>query len=347
MMIDILMNILFNLFFFGFFALFYFLLHLSEKKSNRFGSYFLYGLAGFMFVLFVFLGVLFHLIAMLMVNTDWNMTTNGMPFPIPPQEFPKVFHRFGFSLWIPSLIALLFYIPWLRKKMAIRIPIEPMNRIHTITLMLSMLILIQMAMTYSIGIDTLSAMETETDVWSLIAGIWSQDLMFAFIGLVGVGFWTKRNFKESLQRLGIEKPTKHQVIWGFAIAIGLVVIAYLLEVLLIQTNIANDPDIQEYTEKLIGPLFTTIPGILTLGLAAAIGEETIFRGALQPRFGILLTSLLFALVHSNYGLSISTLIVFGVGLCLGLVRARFNTTTAMIIHAIYNMSLGFISYFHS
>lgn len=345
-MIEILTNIVFNVLLFGFFAFFYYLLHLSEKKSKRFGSYFLYGLVGFMFVMFLFSGILFHLFAFLIHTADGNMT-NGIPFPIPPQELPKLFHQFGFSLWVFSLMALLLYIPWLRKKISLQIPIDPTNRIHTVTMMLSTLILIQMAMTYSIGIDTLSTMEPETDVWNLIAGIWSQDLMFAVIGLVGVGFGTKRNFKESLKRLGIEKLTKHQIKWGVAIAIGLVVIAYLLEILAIHTNIANNPEIEEYTEKLIGPLFTTIPGILTLGLAAAIGEETIFRGALQPRFGLILTSLLFALVHSNYGLSLSTLIVFGVGLCLGLVRTRFNTTTAMIIHAIYNMSLGFISYFHS
>jgi len=83
---------------------------------------------------------------------------------------------------------------------------------------------------------------------------------------------------------------------------------------------------------------------LTLGLAAALGEETIFRGALQPRFGLILTSLLFAIVHSNYGLSISTLVVFLLGIVLGLVRIRHNTSTSMIVHAIYNITLGLLAY---
>jgi membrane protease YdiL (CAAX protease family) len=81
-----------------------------------------------------------------------------------------------------------------------------------------------------------------------------------------------------------------------------------------------------------------------LGLAAALGEETVFRGALQPRFGLVFTSILFALLHSQYGLSFSTIAVFVIGLVLGVLRLRANTTTAMITHAVYNMSLGLITY---
>jgi membrane protease YdiL (CAAX protease family) len=94
---------------------------------------------------------------------------------------------------------------------------------------------------------------------------------------------------------------------------------------------------------LLGPLFTSIPGILTLGLAAALGEEIIFRGALLPRFGLIYTSILFALVHANYGISAATLVVFLLALVLSLVRYRYNTTVCMIIHATYNISLGILS----
>ena len=37
------------------------------------------------------------------------------------------------------------------------------------------------------------------------------------------------------------------------------------------------------------------------------------------------------------------MIVFGVGLVLGLVRQRANTTTSMLVHASYNISLGVIA----
>lgn len=340
---DIISQVLINVFVFGLFVLLYFFLNQAETEpvtsSKKFGAIAIYVLVGIGFFLSLLIGLLFHILAFSTALDSLGLMMN--------MDEPTL-HKVGFSVWIPSLIALLFYIPALRRGIARFIPLNPTSRVHTVTLALSMIIIIQMAVTtYAIGIDVLSETQAESSVWSLIASIWSQDLMFLLLGFVGVGLLTKRSFPETLERLGLRKPTGNQIFIAFAIAIGLVGVAYILEIILAQYSSSTDQNVQEYTEKLIGPLFTSIPGILTLGLAAAIGEETIFRGAMQPRFGILLTSLLFALVHSNYGLSISTLIVFGLGICLGLVRARFNLTTAMIIHATYNMSLGALSYLQS
>jgi len=88
---------------------------------------------------------------------------------------------------------------------------------------------------------------------------------------------------------------------------------------------------------------SSLVGIITLGAAAALGEEMVFRGALQPRFGILLTALLFALLHNQYGVSLATLVVFILGLVLGWTRKYINTTTSMFVHATYNITLALIS----
>jgi membrane protease YdiL (CAAX protease family) len=118
----------------------------------------------------------------------------------------------------------------------------------------------------------------------------------------------------------------------------------LLERLASQVGLGANPDVERLTEQMLGPMLTSLPGVLTLGLAAALGEESIFRGALQPRFGLVLTAILFALLHSNYGITLSTVLVFGVGLVLGVLRLRYNTTTSMFSHAIYNITLGMITY---
>ncbi len=123
----------------------------------------------------------------------------------------------------------------------------------------------------------------------------------------------------------------------------LVAFAFSMEYVAGFIGVSADPEVEELTKQLLGSLFTTVPGILTLGLAAALGEETVFRGALQPRFGLLITSILFALMHSNYGFSLSTLVVFLVGLALGVVRLRFNTSTSMVVHATYNITLGVLA----
>ena len=78
-------------------------------------------------------------------------------------------------------------------------------------------------------------------------------------------------------------------------------------------------------------------GALILGASAGIGEEAIFRGALQPRYGIVIPSLLFMVLHGpQYGLNVLLLSLFAVSIILGLERKYVNTTAAMITHALFN-----------
>ncbi len=142
-------------------------------------------------------------------------------------------------------------------------------------------------------------------------------------------------------------PTARQWAIGLAAGVAMVPVVLGLEYLASLTGWGASPDVERLTEELLGTLFTSPIGILTLGLAAALGEETLFRGALTPRFGILFSSLLFALVHSNYGITLSTLVVLLLGILLAVLRLRYNTTTAMATHAIYNMSLGALAYLSS
>jgi uncharacterized protein len=154
----------------------------------------------------------------------------------------------------------------------------------------------------------------------------------------------RRDWGASLQRLGIVRPTGRQVLLGVGLALLLVPLVLLIEYVASWVGVSADADVERLSEQLLGPLFRSPFGIFTVGAAAALGEETLLRGALQPRFGLLLTTILFALLHSNYGISLSTLVVFLLGLVLGIVRMRANTTTAMIIHAVYNATLGLLAY---
>ena len=80
-----------------------------------------------------------------------------------------------------------------------------------------------------------------------------------------------------------------------------------------------------------------------LAAAAGLSEELLFRGALQPIFGIVPTSLIFAVSHVQYGLSPATLTVFLLSVVLGIIRKRSNTTVAILVHAGYNFVLGLLS----
>ena len=83
---------------------------------------------------------------------------------------------------------------------------------------------------------------------------------------------------------------------------------------------------------------------LLIGVGAAVGEETLFRGAVQPALGITLTSLLFASMHTQYGPSIILVHIFLLSVGLGLLRKYANTTLAFITHATYNFTLVLLSH---
>jgi uncharacterized protein len=84
---------------------------------------------------------------------------------------------------------------------------------------------------------------------------------------------------------------------------------------------------------------------LLIGLGAGIGEETLFRGAVQPRLGIVLTSVLWAALHVQYGPSVILVYIFVFSLALGFLRNRINTTATFITHTSYNFLTVLLAYF--
>ena len=75
---------------------------------------------------------------------------------------------------------------------------------------------------------------------------------------------------------------------------------------------------------------------IVLGLSAGIGEEVLVRGALQARTGLFWASLLFAAGHVQYTW-FGMLTILALGVTLGLVRRSSNTTTAIVVHALYDI----------
>jgi uncharacterized protein len=243
------------------------------------------------------------------------------------------------ALFIVSIAALLVLIPSIRRLISHSISIEPDNDVHTISLSLSFLVFVL----YILTAFSLEQLIQDSAQGTTISSLWTPDILLALTALFGVGWLQKRNTKDTLSRLGLVKPTWKMVFIGISFALGFVVINILLEQIASIIGFGIDPDVDKITNQQLGPLFETIPGILTLGLAAALGEELIFRGALLPKFGLLYTSILFTLVHANYGLSVATLIVFILALTLGILRIKHSTTLTMITHASYNIILGLIA----
>jgi uncharacterized protein len=163
-----------------------------------------------------------------------------------------------------------------------------------------------------------------------------QVALYLVLAYAAVGWWFVRPLRAATERLGIRAPTVRTV--GVAVAglVAALVVAGIANALALwlQPDLAAELDAvtEDITAEVQNPL-----GALLLGVSAGVGEEAIFRGALQPRYGIVLTSIVFAVLHApQYGLNFAILGLFGVSVVLGLLRARFGTTAAMITHALYN-----------
>lgn len=250
-----------------------------------------------------------------------------------------------------SFVALVLLLPAARRGLARLIPIDPTRTVHAVALSFTMLIVINMVVILAIGLDTLTElvitqaaeMETFTVSPTVLLGLWTQQILMAIWAVIGVGWLARRSFTGSLERLAIRLPHGREVLAGVGGGFLAVFTSATVAGMASMFGYGVDPDVQSLNEALLGPVFRSLPGILTIGFAAALGEETLFRGALQPRFGILITTILFAITHNQYGLSLSTVVVFFAGLIFALLRRRFNTSTAMIAHATYNTSLGLLA----
>ncbi|MEJ2208052.1 MAG: type II CAAX endopeptidase family protein [Anaerolineae bacterium] len=180
--------------------------------------------------------------------------------------------------------------------------------------------------------ETLAEIGLSLSIWDVLL----SGLPLLAFGLVGVGLWIRRNGRQTLERLGITAITWPQLL----LAVGVILLLLGFDFLINQLWQEVDPFGYSSMEDVMNTLFgglTTILGAIVLGLSAGISEETLFRGAVQPRLGIVVAALLFTIGHLQYGFTAATAEVFVIGLVLGLVRKRANTTLCIIIHAGYNM----------
>ena len=174
-------------------------------------------------------------------------------------------------------------------------------------------------------------------------------LTMAFYSFIGIGLGTRRRFKECIERLDLKKPDLYYVFIGVVLVcmIDFVVwnIPYILSELFFKPEVGHTAvnytsTESYYVREVVETIKQHTPSLferVALCIIVGVGEELLFRGALQPRFGNLWTSLLFASMHYQY-LSVITLIdVFLISYALGIIKNRSNTSTTILIHTIYDL----------
>jgi membrane protease YdiL (CAAX protease family) len=169
-----------------------------------------------------------------------------------------------------------------------------------------------------------------------IAELLIQAVAFVALAYIAAGYPYWRDLWGATERLGIVVPDLRTI----GIAIGGTVASFAVAALAGYAAQQLEPGLNEALDEVVNQMTAQVQnplGAIILGASAGIGEEAIFRGALQPRYGLIIPSILFALLHGpQYGFNVTLLGLFGVSIILGLERKYVNTSASMITHALFN-----------
>jgi len=154
------------------------------------------------------------------------------------------------------------------------------------------------------------------------------------LALAGVGFLLTRGLRATADRLDLRPLGRWALLGALGIAALFHALVWVLEraEVLLLPNLAALEDRFDYEFVGVPP----VVGGLLLSLGVGIGEEMLFRGAMQPRFGVVLTAVLFAMFHVQYQLP-GIGMIFLVGLGMGLLKRRTSTTFTAAVHVLYDV----------
>ncbi len=220
------------------------------------------------------------------------------------------------------------------------LPLNPASAVHTLALVcagwLVAASIIQLTQSSVAEIvEAIGSIEISSLVW--------QALLFILVAVAGVGLFIRRSPQQTITRLGLERLTGPQVLIGLFWIVILVLVQWVAGAVWFWLNPDESEQIQSLNLQLQAGL-DSVWAWLILALATGVSEEILFRGALQPVLGVWVTAVLFALVHIQYGLlTPATVALLIIGLVLGILRQRHNTTLAIFVHAGYNFALGMLA----
>jgi uncharacterized protein len=230
-------------------------------------------------------------------------------------------------------LGLIFLWPAVQRAVARILPIRPGSPVIYLTVVLGLLLVAQQLSTQVTAQPPLTYGE-----------LLAQDIPFLILAFVGVGIFIRRSPRETIERLGLFPPRQKR--WWLVSIVGIgifMAVAFGIEAVANVVAPTQQKQVTDVTTVLFSH-FNNPAAIVFLGVLAGVVEETLFRGAILPRFGIVVTAILFAALHIQYAVSFATLEVFVLGMGLGWLRVRSGSTLPCIVtHAGYDIAVGFLS----
>ncbi|MCL5011707.1 MAG: CPBP family glutamic-type intramembrane protease [Candidatus Marsarchaeota archaeon] len=169
-------------------------------------------------------------------------------------------------------------------------------------------------------------------------------LLFFFVVVQLSNFFVQESFilvlalllgwkgSKTLQNLSFNGFKKKHLIEGAFVFLVLFSLLIAMAFVLYNFNLLDTQNVANIIEKQNGfDLFMAV----TLG---PVAEELFFRGFLQKRIGVFLTSVVFALLHTGYGSIAEVLGAFIASMVFGWwVKKHDDVAPTIIAHAFYNM----------
>ncbi len=261
-------------------------------------------------------------------------------FDMQPVSLPDAFRMMVVSVLIAAAATLPLLAPvrrWLAARRLLAPAYNPDSMLHAIGLIFGVYLVGQSALSFAV-VEDMGALAEDIGSIPVVEAALVQALIFYIVAAVGVGLLIRRGPRAALKRLGLEWPAW----WHIVLAIGAAVLLLVAQfaVVMLWALLAGE-SFQEQSEAanaLTGAIDTMGMAFL-LALTSSTSEEIAFRGAMQPVLGMGLTSVVFAAAHVQYGISPATFFIFVLAIALGIIRARANTTTAILCHFFYNFAL--------
>ncbi len=165
-------------------------------------------------------------------------------------------------------------------------------------------------------------------------------MLMVVAAFLGVGLVIRRSWPQVIERLSLRLPNQDDWVWGVGTAFICLVMVMIFSAVL---TLIFSPEMLEQQGAASEQIARALGGSLWIAflaaMGAAVGEEILFRGALQPVFGLIPTTLFFGLLHSQYAFTPGSLAILVVGLAFGILKQRHSTTAAIIAHFTYNFVL--------
>lgn len=237
----------------------------------------------------------------------------------------------------------LYIVPAIRNRIfAVLFPnIDTSRAVHKLAGFFYISIMMSLAFSIFISYDPKGITQSVTTVSQAITAA-AQTLGYIVICLLGLGLFLKRSPQKLFERLGLGKINLTTLLQMAGITAIMIFASLVLEHLALQYT---PPEIISVLKTFVSSMNKTpdwgslLFNAVLVSLSAGIGEELIFRGLLQPRFGWIGSNLLFCLMHVYYGPTALLLVLFIIGLGFGWVRRKWNTTASITVHVLYDFTM--------